>query len=88
MGAERTELLDGQLYWPGDFDERDAMVARRALPGSRIRVDPGAGLIAGPVPEDEPQVREWTDADGPCRGGRPPGDPKVAVLIEQMARAA
>ncbi|HEX9355878.1 MAG TPA: hypothetical protein VF933_18905 [Streptosporangiaceae bacterium] len=24
----------------------------------------------------------------PCRGGRPPGDPKVAVLIEQMARAA
>jgi hypothetical protein len=64
MGAERTELLDGQLYWPGDFDERDAMVARRALPGSRIRIDPGAGLIAGPVPEDEPQVREWTDADG------------------------
>jgi hypothetical protein len=64
MGAERTELLDGQLYWPGDFDERDAMVARRALPGSRIRVDPGAGLIAGPVPEDEPQVRGWTDADG------------------------
>jgi hypothetical protein len=52
MGAKRTELLDGQLYWPGDFDERDAMVARRALPGSRIRVDPGAGLIAGPVPED------------------------------------
>ncbi len=64
MGAERTELLDGQLYWPGDFDERDAMVACRALPGSRIRVDPGAGLIAGPVPEDEPQVRVWTDADG------------------------
>jgi hypothetical protein len=28
MGAERTELFDGQLYWPGDFDERDAMVAR------------------------------------------------------------
>src|ERR1700721_3508714 len=34
MGAERTELLDGQLHWPGNFDERDARVARRALPGA------------------------------------------------------
>jgi hypothetical protein len=64
MGAERTELLDGQLYWSGDFDERDAMVARRALPGSRIRVEPGVGLVAGPVLEDEPESREWTDEDG------------------------
>src|SRR5260370_1139172 len=64
MGAERTELLDGQLYWPGDFDERDAMVARRAWPGSRIRVEPGVGLIAGPVPEAEPESREWADEDG------------------------
>jgi len=64
MGAERTELLDGQLYWPGNFDERDAMVARRALPGSRIRVEPGVGLSAGPMLEDEPTSREWTDEDG------------------------
>ena len=64
MGAERTELLDGQLYWPGDFDERDAVVARRALPGSRIRVEPGVGLTAGPVLEDEPESREWTGEDG------------------------
>jgi hypothetical protein len=64
MGAERTELLDGQLYWSGEFDERDAMVARRALPGSRIRVKPGVGLIAGPVLEDEPQSRERTDEEG------------------------
>lgn len=64
MGAERIELLDGQLYWPGDFDERDAMVARRALPGSRIRVVPGAGLSAGPVFQDEPTSREWTARDG------------------------
>jgi hypothetical protein len=58
MSAERTELLDGQLYWPGDFDERDAVVARRALSGSRIRVEPGVGLTAGPVLEDEPESRE------------------------------
>ena len=64
MGAERTELLDGQLHWPGNFDERDAMVARRALPGSRIRVEPGVGLRAGPILEDEPTSREWTDEDG------------------------
>jgi len=64
MGAERTELLDGQLYWSGEFDERDAMVARRALPGSRIRVKPGVGLIAGPVLEDEPESRERTDEEG------------------------
>lgn len=64
MGAERTELLDGQLYWPGEFDERDAMVAHRALPGCRIRVEPGAGLIAGPVLEDKPESREWTSEDG------------------------
>ena len=64
MGAERAELLDGQLYWPGNFDERDAMVARRALPGSRIRVEPGVGLSAGPMLEDEPTSREWTDEDG------------------------
>ena len=64
MGAERAELLDGQLYWPGNFDERDAMVARRALPGSRIRVEPGVGLRAGPMLEDEPTSREWTDEDG------------------------
>jgi hypothetical protein len=64
MGAERAELLDGQLCWPGEFDERDAMVARRALPGSRIRVKPGVGLIAGPVLEDEPESREWTDEEG------------------------
>ncbi len=64
MGAERTELLDGQLYWPGEFDERDAMVARRALPGSRIRVKPGVGLVAGPVLEDEPESRERTDEEG------------------------
>jgi hypothetical protein len=64
MGAERAELLDGQLYWSGEFDERDAMVARRALPGSRIRVKPGVGLIAGPVLEDEPESRERTDEEG------------------------
>jgi hypothetical protein len=64
MGAERTELLDGRLYWPGEFDERDAMVARRALPGSRIRVKPGVGLVAGPVLEDEPESRERTDEEG------------------------
>ena len=64
MGAERVELLDGQVYWPGDFDERDAMVARRALPGCRIRVEPGVGLVAGPVPEDGPQSRQWTDEEG------------------------
>jgi len=64
MGAERTELLEGQLYWPGNFDERDAMVARRTLPGSRIHVDPGVGLSAGPMLEDEPTSREWTDEDG------------------------
>jgi len=64
MGAGRAELLDGELYWSGDFDERDAMVARRTLPGSRIRVEPGVGLIAGSVPEDEPVSREWTDEDG------------------------
>ena len=67
MGAERTELLDGQLYWPGDFDERDAIVARRVLPGHRIRVEPGVGLIAGPVLEDEPESREWADEDGTRR---------------------
>jgi hypothetical protein len=61
MGAE---LIDGELFWSGDFDERDAMVARRALPGSRIRLQPGVGLIAGPVPEHEPVSREWTDEDG------------------------
>src|SRR5260370_2414843 len=65
MGAERTELLDGQLYWPGDFDERDAVVARRALPGSRIRVEPGVGLTAGPVLEDEPESQEGTGGGGP-----------------------
>ena len=64
MGAERTELLDGQLYWSGNFDERDATVARRALPGSQIRVEPGVGLTAGPMLEDEPMSREWTDEDG------------------------
>jgi len=45
MGAERTELLDGQLYWSGDFDERDAMVARRALP------DRTSGLLDLPCTE-------------------------------------
>jgi hypothetical protein len=64
IGALRTELLDGQLYWSGNFDERDAMVARRALPGSRIHVEPGVGLIAGPVLEAEPESREWADEDG------------------------
>ena len=64
MGAGRAELLEGRLYWPGDFDERDAMVARRAFPGSRVRVEPGAGLIAGPVLEDAPESGEWTDEDG------------------------
>lgn len=64
MGAGRAELVDGHAYWSGDFDERDAMVARRALPGYRIRIEPGAGLLAGPVPEDDPASREWTDADG------------------------
>ena len=64
MSTERTELLAGQLYWSGDFDERDAMVARRALPGSRIRIEPGVGLIAGPLPEDESESRKWTDKDG------------------------
>jgi hypothetical protein len=59
MGAGRTELLDGRLYRPGDFDERDAMVARRALNGSRISVEPGVGLSAGPMLEDEPTSREW-----------------------------
>ncbi|HUZ35692.1 MAG TPA: hypothetical protein VMV17_05130 [Streptosporangiaceae bacterium] len=64
MGAERTELHDGELYWLGDFDERDAMVARRAMPGNRIRIEPGVGLVAGPVLEDEPESREWIDGDG------------------------
>ena len=44
MGAERTELLDGELYWLGEFDERDLMTARRAMPGKRIRIEPGVGL--------------------------------------------
>jgi hypothetical protein len=64
MGAKRTELIDGELHWSGDFDERDAMVARRAMPCSRIRVQPGVGLIAGPVPQHEPVSGEWTDEDG------------------------
>jgi hypothetical protein len=64
MGAERTELLDGELYWLGEFDERDLMTARRAMPGKRIRIEPGVGLIVGPVLEDEPESREWVDGDG------------------------
>src|SRR5260370_34005434 len=40
------------------------MVARGALPGSRIRVEPGVGLIAGPVPEEEPEAREWAGEGG------------------------
>jgi|SRR5580658_1644652 hypothetical protein len=51
-------------YWSGDFDERDATLARPTLPGHRIRVEPGVGLIAGSVLEDEPESREWTDEDG------------------------
>jgi hypothetical protein len=31
MGAERVELDDGQLVRTGDFDERDAVVARRTF---------------------------------------------------------
>jgi hypothetical protein len=64
MDARRTELLDGELYWLGDFDERDAMMARRAMHGKRIRIEAGVGLIAGPVLEDEPVSREWVDGDG------------------------
>jgi hypothetical protein len=52
MGAERTELLDGALYWLGEFDERDVMMARRVMPGKRIRIEPGVGLTAGPVQEE------------------------------------
>jgi hypothetical protein len=57
MGAERTELLDGALYWLGEFDERDVMMARRVMPGKRIRIEPGVGLTAGPVQEEEPESR-------------------------------
>jgi hypothetical protein len=63
-GAERTELVDGEIVWLGSFDERDAVVARRAFLGHRIRVEVGVGLIAGPVPKDHPESREWTDPDG------------------------
>jgi hypothetical protein len=59
-----AELRDGQLYWPGEFDERDVMVARRAFPGSRVRIVPGAGLMIGPVREQALVSREWTDQDG------------------------
>jgi hypothetical protein len=57
-------LDNGELCWPGEFDERDAVVAGRAFPGCRIRVEPGTGLVAGPVPEREPLSGKWTDEDG------------------------
>jgi hypothetical protein len=64
MGAERVELYDGELVWVGDFDERDAVVARRAFPGHRVRVELGVGLIVGSMAADHEEPRQWVDADG------------------------
>jgi hypothetical protein len=64
MGAAAAELRDGELVWAGDFDDRDAVVARRTFPGSRVRLQMGLGLIVGPLPADEPESREWTDEEG------------------------
>jgi hypothetical protein len=34
IGAERIELDDGEFVRAGDFDERDAVVARRTFPAT------------------------------------------------------
>jgi hypothetical protein len=64
MGAAAAALRDGELVWAGDFDERDAVVARRTFPGSRVRLQMGLGLVVGPLPAAEPESREWTDEHG------------------------
>ena len=65
MGAERAELDDGKIVWPGEFDERDAVVAPRTFPGFRVRVEAGVGLIVARAPREEHEApRKWTDSDG------------------------
>ncbi|WP_338704348.1 hypothetical protein V2W30_41250 (plasmid) [Streptomyces sp. Q6] len=38
-GAWKTEMIDGVVYFYGEFDERDVQVAERAYPGRRALIN-------------------------------------------------
>ncbi|MGW7261166.1 hypothetical protein [Streptomyces sp. NPDC054834] len=45
----RTEVIHGVLLFTGDFDERDAITARRTYPGRRVLVNADGNLEIHPA---------------------------------------
>lgn len=55
-GAEKVELLYGDIFFYGEFDERDAEIARRAYPGRAIEFYPGPGQSGAMIVKPGPRI--------------------------------
>ncbi|MGW6361954.1 hypothetical protein ACWFR5_43990 [Streptomyces sp. NPDC055092] len=47
-GAWKRELIDGVIYFYGEFDQRDVEIAERTYPGRRVLVNRAKGLEVHP----------------------------------------
>ncbi|MFJ2627668.1 hypothetical protein ACIO6T_30780 [Streptomyces sp. NPDC087532] len=45
----RTELVYGVMLFSGDFDERDAAIARRTYPGRQVLLNTDGGIEVHPA---------------------------------------
>ena len=57
--------MDGSLIFSGEFDERDAVIARRAYPGRVVQIDSGGGLWVHPSTGPAARLRAFLDESGP-----------------------
>ncbi|MFE7306335.1 hypothetical protein ACFU8A_17430 [Streptomyces sp. NPDC057546] len=48
----RTELVHGVIMFSGDFDERDAAIARRTYPGRQVLLNADGGIEVHPAGTD------------------------------------
>ncbi|MFD7206274.1 hypothetical protein [Streptomyces sp. NPDC059893] len=48
-GAWKTEIIDGSLYFYGDFDQRDVAAAQRTYPGRRALINRTGALEVHPA---------------------------------------
>ncbi|MFF1359932.1 hypothetical protein [Streptomyces sp. NPDC058297] len=47
-GAWKRELIDGVMYFYGEFDQRDVEIAERTYPGRRVLVNRAGDLEVHP----------------------------------------
>lgn len=52
MGAEKCELLAGEVVWSGTFTEDDLEIARRAFPDRRVVLDEYGYIRLTPTTRD------------------------------------